>query len=439
MRCIQCGRELAEGTRFCPFCGTQVSAAAPADDAPLYQAEVKGLLKSGTLTVYRDRTEFTVSNVQKMTFRYASMAALKKGLDRINFIMEDGRTESCAVNRKNLHEAFYTIEQASRPYLAERRQRLQAAGIRLSFPGSRSDLSGMLGSGMLDFYDDRCEYRTPSGKGETVRYEDVKAVRLSAIGALEFTFYDGTKKAFTADKEQREEALAFLQAALLPFIEARKARLLEQGIYFCFLTDPGSGRGVLNIYADRLEYTSEAGPDTVVRFSDIRAVHVFDVSLETALTDGTSRVFPIDKDARDEVLAFLNKAIAPFVELRTNGFDTRFGTNETLEINEARGVFHVLRQDGREISDEYALRDITRAEAVENKVTSGLVNALLAARGGEGAKPEERVADIGVLLTVQTEQGEGNVPVCFGSFSFGVERTGAEYARYTDQLTEFFA
>ena len=56
-----------------------------------------------------------------MTFHFASLAAVRKGLDRINFIMEDGRTEACLVNRKNLHEAFYVIDQAVKPYLEKRK------------------------------------------------------------------------------------------------------------------------------------------------------------------------------------------------------------------------------------------------------------------------------------------------------------------------------
>lgn len=266
MKCVKCGKSLEEGSLFCPLCGEKVSDQAVEINTPLYQTEVKGLLKSGRLVVYRDRTEFEMSRVQKLIFCYDSIAAVKKGLDRINFIMEDGRTESCAVNRKKIHEAFFTIEQACRPYLAARSRRLQADGIRFSFPSSRPGLSGILGSGLLNVSDDRCEYVVPSGKNEVISYQDVKAARSSAVGTLELCLYDGTKKAFSAEKELREEVVSFLQTALEPFIARRKAELLSRGIYFSF---PNT-RGALDIYEDRLEYQSEMGQTDTVLFRDIR-------------------------------------------------------------------------------------------------------------------------------------------------------------------------
>lgn len=437
MRCSNCGNEVEGKGLFCPFCGTRISENAPGNTMPIYQAEVKGLLKSGKLIVYSDRTEFVMSNVQKKTFQYASLAAIKKGLDRINFIMEDGRTESCTLNQKILHEAFYIIEQACRPYFAERTKRLGAAGIRYSFLSSPSGLGSVLGSGMLNIMDDRSEYVTPSGKNDTVFYRDVKAVRISAMGALEYCLYDTTKKAFTIDKERKEEVLSFLQTALIPYIEERKARLLAEGIYFSF----PNGRGVLNIYADRVEYRTDSGQQDAAAVRDIRTVRVSGGALELALTNGNSKNFIIDRDYQNEVMDFLNNAIAPYVEKRTKGFDIRFGINEKLEINEERGVFHVIRQGGKEISEEYGLQNIVKAEAVETKTGKNIVGSLMAVRGGDAAvrSAEERITNISIQLTVNTQDGTETIPVCINNFLLGIDRTGPEYERCEAERTKFFS
>lgn len=448
MQCAKCGKELDDAVRFCPFCGEKVERgeAAPAagtagNEAPLYQADVKGLLKSGRLTVYSDRTEFVVSAVQKIVIPYDRLVTLKKGLDRINFVMDDGRTESCAVNRRNLHEAYFHIEQASKNFIAQRNRRLESEGIMFSFPSSRFGISGMLNSGLLNVMADRTEFTTPSGKSETVSYEDVKSVRISAVGALEFSLYDGTRKAFTADKELREKVAGFIAEALKPFIEARRQRLLEQGIYFSFLDLSGSGKGVLNIYADRLEYDVQTGQNDVVAFQDILSVGGQDTTLETALTNGTTKTFYVDREAQSEVLAFLNEAIAPFVRARTEGFDACFGLHEKLEINESRGVFHVIRQGGRQITQEYALASLAKAEAVETKTSQNIVGSLFASKNQDAAvkSTDDRITDIGVLLTVQNGDRMGNVPISFGSFFFGVARTSADYEKCVAERTRFFS
>lgn len=86
-------------------------------------------MKSGKLIVYRDRTEFIFSSVQKATFYYANLIAVKKEWDHIDFITEDGHKESCPADRKCVHEAFLYIEQMVRPYLIQRENRLQSQGI----------------------------------------------------------------------------------------------------------------------------------------------------------------------------------------------------------------------------------------------------------------------------------------------------------------------
>lgn len=417
------------------------------NETPLYQADVKGMLRSGRLIVYRDRVEFVVSQVQKMVFDYASLISVKKGLDRIHFITEDGRTESCAVNRKNIHEAFYVIEQAFKPYIARRNERLSSEGIRYSFPSSRSGLTGMLSGGVLDVMDDRVKYRMPSGDNETLYYKDVKAVRVSAVGMLEFSLYDGTKKAFSADKELRDEALSFLEAAVAPYVAERKAQLLAMGIYFSFPSSQDYDRGVLNILDDRIEYKAESGQTQIVEFQDVLAARASSGVLDVSLTDGTTKTFMIDKDARAEVLSFVEAAIAPYTTKRTIGFDTVFGLDEKIEFNEQRGVFHIIRQGGREISGEYRMQDLSRAESREGKISETVAGTLLgsitSAAGLGGAagtsNGDERITDTGVLLTVRTEQGAEKIPVRFGSFSFGISKTSSGYGKYADELSGFFS
>ncbi len=195
------------------------------------------------------------------------------------------------------------------------------------------------------------------------------------------------------------------------------------GILFSF---PRS-QGTLNIYADRLEFLGSAGQQEVVPFPEIRAVYTYEDSLEAALPDGTSKLFPIDPDLRAQVLDFLTKAIEPYEAQRTQGFDCSFGSDETLEINPERGVFHVLRQNGREISEEYKLTDLVQAEMVETKAGRDLVSALLAAPTGKTG--EERVSELGVLLTLQTGGEPVEVSVRIGSFPFGVSRTSPDYGQ----------
>ncbi len=440
MRCDTCGKEVAEGTAVCPYCGGKLLPGAPGEDRPLYQCEVKGLLKSGQLLVYRDRTEFVFSRVQKMVLPYASLVSLKKGLDRINFLMEDGRTESCSVSRKNLHEAYYSIEQASRPFLAQRRERLLAQGIRYSFPSSPSGLGGVLGGGVLNLLEDRAEYLSPAGKSDTLFYRDMRSARVSPAGSLELSFLDGSKRAFTVDKELREELGSFLSEALRPFLEERKAALLAQGIYFSMLSGQGFGKGTLHVYADRLVYTAEAGQSETVAFREIRSFAVSGGSLTADLTNASTKTYTVDKEVQDELRAFLESAVAPYIKERTEGYTLSFGMNERLEIHEERGLFHVLRQGGREISEAYPLDSLVKAEAVETKASRDLVSSLFSFNGeAPGQSREELIADLGVLLTVRAGQGEEQLPVCFGNMTSGAGRTSPAYIRCAAERERFFA
>ena len=153
MLCAKCGHELIEGTAFCPYCGEKVIRTEAGAEGPVYQTDVKGLLRSGKLIVYRDRTEFVTSSVQKAIFNYTG--PVKKGWDCIEFITEDGHTESCPAGRKTVHEAFLYVEQAVRPYLAQRKDQLMAQGVRYSFPSSQ----GFLNDGILNISAEQAEFR----------------------------------------------------------------------------------------------------------------------------------------------------------------------------------------------------------------------------------------------------------------------------------------
>lgn len=349
MKCIKCGREIDNGVVFCPYCGEKTAGkeSAAGESGPIYTAEVKGLMKSGQLAVYRDRTELITSSVQKAVYDYSALVAVKKGLDRIQFITEDGRTESCVVSRKNIHEAFLYIEKAVQPYIEERKRRLMAEGIRYSL------VVGMgLTGGILNLRDDRAEFRSKSGQVEIVCYQDVRALGRSA-GTLEF-----------------------------------------------------------------------------------------------ALINGASRSYAVDREIWEEVLDFVEQAIAPHVEKRTAGFDTSFGIDERIEINEERGVFHFIRQGGSVISEEYAMEDMVKCEWQEENldnvlggVLSGgmalLSSAAKAAGAQSTANAEDRIGHVGVALTLHSGQRKWVESLRFGDFPLGMTRSNRKYDRYVAEVSGF--
>lgn len=420
-----------EGAAFCPFCGTKI-AAEPAADAPLYQADVKGLLKSGKLTVYRDRTEFATSSVQKATFDYSALVAVKKGLDRIIFVTEDGRSESCQVGMKSVHEAYLYIERAVRPYLAQREERLLSQGVRYSFVSSQ----GLTG-GVLNISGDQVEFRAKSGQSEVLPFREIKAAAAST-GALELTMTDGRVKVFSIDKDRRDEVLAFLQDAIRPYIEERKRALLARGIHYSSASVQGAESGTLDIYEDRAEFTAKSGRQDAVPFRDVRAARLYGEALELALTDGRVKAFPVEADIRKEVLFFVEEAISPYVLARTEGFDRAFGVDEQIEVNDGRGVFHILRQGGSVISDEYSLDDVTRCEFLENGDSGGVLGGVLSGgmallSGAAKSAPEEKVSCADILLTFRAGEEEITERVRFGGFPLGAARTNKKYLRCREE------
>ena len=417
---------------FCPYCGGKVAVEAREEEKPVYQSDVRGLLRSGKLVVYRDRVEFVVSSVQKSVFNYSSLLAVKKGLDRINFIMEDGRTESCAVNMKNVPEAYLYIEQTYRPYIAQRKERLLAQGIHYSFLSSSQGLT----SGVLDIRKDRVDFRPKTGQIDTIYYAEVRVVRLSMTG-LEFSLIDGRIRTFTVDKELRNEVMVFVEQAVAPFIAERKEALLARGIYYSFLSSHSSDSGTLDILADRMEYTSRSGRIEQVSFRDIRAVSLSSGTLEVSLTNGTALSFTVEEGIWDEVLAFVRKGIEPYVLERTAGFDISFGVDERIEINEEKGVFHILRQNGCFISEPYPAGGVTRCEQVERPASGGLGGVISGGKallnGAQSA--DDMVGALDVALTFQTEQGMQTENIRFGNFALGMSRTNPKYAQYIGEIS----
>lgn len=432
MLCVKCGHEIVSGAAFCSFCGEKVARGEPGMDGPLYQAEVKKMLKSGQLIVYRDRTEFVSSSVQRAIFNYTGLVSVKKEWDHIDFITEDGRKASCPADRKCVHEAFLYIEQAVRPYLDQRRERLLSQGVRYSFPSAQ----GVLNEGVLDISADQAEFKSKSGKSDVVPFQDVKSVS-AAAGTLDFSLFGGRMKSFAVSRELRDEVLAFVTGAVAPYLARRKEALLAQGIYFSF---PHLDGGTTDILADRLEYRGGAGQAETVLFQDVRAVSVYAGTLELALTDGTSKPFSIDEDAGGEVLAFVKSAIEPYVTARTAGFDRAFGIDERIEINEERGVFHIIRQGGREITAEWPLDALTRCEWVENTeltALAGVVSGSIAlfksaakAAGSQTVPEEDRISCAGAVMTVRAEPESETETVWFGIFTAGMSRSNKRYERY---------
>ena len=404
---------------------------------PIYVTDVKGLLKSGKLAVYCDRVEFSTSSVHKTVFDYSCLVSVKKRLiptPAILFITEDGRTESCAATSKNIHEAFLHVEQAAKPYIEARKERLLAQGIRYSLVSS----AGMTNSGILNISDDRAEFQAKSGKKEVISFPDVKSVSLYA-GSLEFSLFNGETRTFSLEKECRDEVLSFVKKAIEPFLAQRKEALLAKGIYYSFLSRMGQVSGTLNLFEDRAEFTAGLERTDSVEFKEVRMVSLYSEMLEFHLVDGRIKMYAVDKDEQNEILAFVRKAIEPYVKKRTEGFETTFGSVERIEINQERGVFHIIRQNGAVITDECPLGNIVKCQQTEpaelNAMVAGIRLGSKAiankASGRQGAADtEEMIRSIDILLTVQTERGQQVETVRFGDFPLGISRQNPKYAQY---------
>lgn len=438
MLCITCGREIMQEAAFCPYCGGKVSQEELGVDEPVYQADVKRALKAGKLIVYRDRTEFVSSSVQKTIFNYANLVAIKKERERIDFITEDGRKESCPADKECVHEAFLHIKQMVRPYLAQRKNRLLSQGVWYSFPSSQ----GMLNDGVLNLTAEQAEFKAKSGKSEVISFQDVKSVSAPG-GTLDFVLFDRRTRSFTVSRELRNEVLAFTANSVAPYLARRKQELLAQGIYFSFF---GPDSRTVDLLADRVEHRDQAGHAEAVFFQDVRSAIVYEGMLELALTDGTSKSFSIDLDVENEVLSFVKNAVAPYVRARTEGFNTVFGIDERIEIHEERGVFHIIRQSGREITGEWpleALRECRWEERKDLNVLGSMVSGSIAifksavrATGNQAAvEAEERLSRAGVVLTLCMGQEVRTETVWFGLFPAGMSRTNKKYERYLAEWT----
>lgn len=434
MQCVKCGHEIVDGAAFCPFCGEKVAQGAQGPEEPLYQADVKRPLKpAGKLVVYRDRTEFVTSSVQRAVFNYAGLVSVKKGmLDNIEFLTEDGHTEVCPADRKCVHEALVHIEQAARAYMDQRKERLLSQGVRYSFASNQ----GLMNSGVLNLSDRRAEFVAKSGKNEVVPYEEVKAVSASG-GMLNFSLFGGGSKSFAVGKELLDEVLAFVREAVAPYLAQRKQALLSQGIYF---SSEGPDGSVLNILADRAESRNRAGAvDGCVYFRDIRAANAYGGTLELGLVNGTAKTFPVEEELAAGILAHIKTAIEPYVAARTVGFDRAFGVDERIEFNEERGVFHLIRQGGREITDEWPTEGLLRCAWTEDKkltalgsVVSGgieLFKSATKAAGNQTGETEEKFGSVSAALTVRTGEGTQDQSVCFGRSSVGMSRTDKKFGQ----------
>lgn len=432
MQCIKCGEKLPEGVAFCPYCGTRVADAGRGEDKPLYQTEVKGLLKSGRLAVYRDRVEFSSSSAQKTTFTYDTLVAVKKRLlptPAILFITEDGRTESCTATSKNVHEAFLHVEQAVKPYIEARKERLLCQGIRYSLVSSM----GMTNGGVLNISEDRAEFQSKSGQKKIVPYQSVKSAAISG-GGVEFFLFDGKALSFAVEKELRDEVLDFVKGAIAPYLEQRKRELLEQGIYYSCFSRLGQEAGTLNLFADRAEFTGRSGQTDAAAFENVRTARLYGEMLELAMTDGTLRAYAVDRDEQNEMLEFVKRAIEPYVQRRTVGFEAAFGDVEKLEINPERGVYHIIRQSGAAITDERPLADVVKCQLVESNELNPMISGIRLKTIASAAEEGDMVRAIDVVLTVQ-DGGEQRIEtVRLGNFPLGISRTSPKYGQYAASM-----
>lgn len=449
MQCTKCGQELPVSAAFCPCCGEKNTGGNQDAGKPVYTTEVKGLLKSGKLAVYRDRVEFSTSSAQKTVFDFESLVSVKKRLlptPAILFITEDARTESCSATSKNIHEAFLYVEQAVRPYLEARKTRLLAQGIRYSFVSSM----GMTNSGILSISDDRVEFQSKSGQKETISFQTVKAAAASA-GTLDLFLFEGGTKSFGLDKELREEVLDYVRQSLKPYLEERRKALLEKGIYYSFVSSLGQERGTINILADRVEFAGRSGRAETIAFRNIRKADRFGETLELSMTDGTTKAFAADRGEQDEILAFVRKAMEPYVRRRTEGFDTVFGSNERVEFNRERSVFHIIRQNGAVITEEFPQDSIVKCQQTESAELNPMINGIRMGgkaiankaaemTGRQGAEEEERIRSVDILLTIQSDGSQWTETLRFGDFPLGITRTSPKYAQSAAQaagLTEY--
>lgn len=443
MECIKCGRELAEEAAFCPYCGKEIASKNPKEETPTYFADIKGLLKSGKLAVYNDRVEYIANNVQKTIFYYSGLISVKKGTDRILFITEDGHTEPCILNNEIIDDAFSHIEKAATPYIIEKTDLLFSKGIKCLLVTSLTP-----GSGILNVLNDRAEFKATLGRNETICFKDVKSVCLSK-GMLEFTLSDKKTKSFILGKNIREAFLSFTKRKFQFYISERKKALLSKGIYYSFFSSQGSDSGTLNIFKDRIEFSDSLGKNNITLFKHVRTVRFIKEKLEFLLTRGTSKFFTVDKDIQDEVLSFLTNAIQPYVIERITGFEISFGTDERIEINQKRGVFHIIRQEGNEITDEYPLYQITKCEQIEYGGLSNILedvvftgktvinNAAEAVGLVNTAAKNKKISYIGIILTIQTEQGTQIEKVQFSNSFLKANQINKKYDKYIAEITKF--
>ena len=128
------------------------------------------------------------------------------------------------------------------------------------------------------------------------------------------------------------------------------------------------------------------------------------------------------------------------VAARTVGFDNAFGTDEQIEFNNQRGVFHILRQNGCEITDEWPTDALIQCEWTENteltalgSMVSGGISLLKSAAKAAGSQTavetEERLSSAGVVRTLRGESDVLTQNVWFGIFPMGMSRSNKKKKR----------
>lgn len=451
MLCEKCGQRIDEGARFCQYCrkrvdrqgpeGNEPNRGSPEENKPVYQAEVKTLLKSGRLLVYRDRTEFVVSSEEKLTFKYEDMdlVAVEKRSGCIHFITGDGQRKSCPVDSKCVDEAFVRIADASEGRIARRMEQLQAQGVRFSIPARQRSMEGV-----LEITDRQAEFRG-KGKVKRIPFPEVRSVHADRLsGTLDIIRFGKGTISFAIGKEKRDQVRDFVQKAVEPLLEQRERGLRERGI---LLSSLGTDGVTTDFYEDRLERKGQTG-ETAIYYRSVWAVFLKGKNiLELSLTDGTQKELLTDTGDEERAESLVRDGIQRWFKPRMEGFDAVFGVDEQIEVNQGKGLFHIIRQNGRAVTDEWPLEALSRCRWEEKKELGAVVSrvsksiAILNRVAGNqaAAETEDQPSRAGVVLTLDTEQGTQTETVWFLLAGMEVSRTSKRYRECLAKGMEFFS
>ena len=209
-----------------------------------------------------------------------------------------------------------------------------------------ADVKGWLKSGKLAVYCDRVEFSTSSVQKIVFHYDSLVSVkkRLLPTPAILFITEDGRTESCAATSKNIHEAFLYVEQAVKPYIEARKKRLLAQGIRYSLVSSMGmANSGILNISDNKAEFLSKSGQKETVPFQDVKSAGVSAGTLDFFLFNGGTKSFSLDKELREEVLDFVKQAIKPYLEERKEALLAKGIYYSFLSIlGQERGTIDIL-------------------------------------------------------------------------------------------------